>query len=170
MEAPELLQLPLLPLFQSVLLPGGFLRVLIPKAWRKSAALVSFRARGIASAWSPTSAAKAPPGPRRAVRRQALTPCSARVPQVQHLLQQQGGEVYVAAVPYFPSRSLGDEDAAEQHQLEENLDLDRLHSVGTAARVLQLLRRTEVRRRLRGGRVGAAACACSCPGVNTCTC
>ena len=33
-------RLPLLPLFDAVLLPGGFVRVHIPAAWRKSAALV----------------------------------------------------------------------------------------------------------------------------------
>eukprot|EP00887_Chlorella_sp_A99_P006545 scaffold3.g6545.t1 len=51
--------LPLLPLFDHVLLPGGFVRVHIPAAWRKSTALV------------------------------------------EHLLQRQGGEVLVAAVPYL---------------------------------------------------------------------
>jgi hypothetical protein len=33
--------LPLLPLFDHVLLPGGFLRVTIPASWRKSSALVA---------------------------------------------------------------------------------------------------------------------------------
>ena len=59
----------------------------------------------------------------------------------------------MAAVPYFPAKPLAN---SEMHQPVEgpedelngggegNLDLDRLHSVGVAARVLQLLRRTEV--------------------------
>lgn len=92
----EGLQLPLLPLFHTVLLPGGFVRVLIPDSWRKSGSLV------------------------------------------QHLLQQSGGEVYVAAVPYSLSKP-GDEDEV----VEEHLDLDKLHHTGTAARVLQLVKRTE---------------------------
>ena len=93
--ASEVLQLPLLPLFQAVLLPGGFVRVLIPQSWRKSAALV------------------------------------------QHLLSQQG-EVYVAAVPYLGK-------AADDDMVDEHLDLEKLYHTGTAARVLQLQKRTEVR-------------------------
>ncbi|GAB4821799.1 hypothetical protein N2152v2_008845 [Parachlorella kessleri] len=91
--AAEVLQLPLLPLFQAVLLPGGFVRVLIPQSWRKSAALVH------------------------------------------HLLSQQG-EVYVAAVPYLGK--VADEDMVDEH-----LDLEKLYHTGTAARVLQLQKRTE---------------------------
>lgn len=110
----ELAQLPLLPLFDHVLLPGGFVRVVVPTSWRKSAALV------------------------------------------QHLLAQQG-EVMVAAVPYTGpgGRALpGEEEEAPE---EEHLDLDRLHGCGTAARVLQLLRRTQVRGARCEGRKGLGA-------------
>ncbi|KAL4458772.1 hypothetical protein ABPG75_013637 [Micractinium tetrahymenae] len=107
-------QLPLLPLFDHVLLPGGFLRVTIPASWRKSAALV------------------------------------------EELLQAQEGEVVVAAVPYLTggAAAAGGSRAAAalQHPpgdpdelgagADPQLDLDRLYSTGTAARVLQLTRRT----------------------------
>lgn len=87
-------QLPLLPLFDHVLLPGGFLRVTIPASWHKSEALVD------------------------------------------ELLRAQAGEVVVAAVPLLADPDhLGAGDDAQ-------LDLDRLHGMGTAARVLQLARRT----------------------------
>lgn len=75
------------------------MRVLIPPAWRKSAALV------------------------------------------QHLLQQQGADVYVAAVPYMAGKTLDEGGLSE----EEHLDLEKLHHTGTAARVLQLLKRTQAR-------------------------
>ena len=98
-------ELPLLPLFDHVLLPGGFVRVHIPASWRKSTALV------------------------------------------QHLLQQQGGEVLVAAVPYMTGSDEGSPGAGqgEEAPLDETLDWSRLHAIGTAARVVQLLRRTQVR-------------------------
>lgn len=86
--------LALLPLFDHVLLPGGFLRVTIPASWHKSNALV------------------------------------------EELLQAQTGEVVVAAVPLLADP--GQVGAGDDPQL----DLDRLHSTGTAARVLQLVRRT----------------------------
>ena len=102
--------LPLLPLFDHVLLPGGFLRVTIPVDWRKSGALV------------------------------------------EQLLQQQGpGELLVAAVPYLAAgasagASDGGAPASAPEDGEESgdasLDLERLHHTGTAARVLQLVRRT----------------------------
>lgn len=115
--------LPLLPLFNAVLLPGGVVRVTIPAGWRKSTALVEL------------------------------------------LLQQQGGEVLVAAVPYLTAGSAGGGGAAgagavpaggaaggdEEGAGDDHLDLDRLHHTGTAARVLQLVRRTQVRKEKGGG-------------------
>lgn len=103
--------LPLLPLFDAVLLPGGFARVTIPASWRTSASLVEL------------------------------------------LLQQQGdADVLVAAVPFLtgkpgssaaagPDRGGGSDD---EGLADDPLDLDRLHHTGTAARVLQLARRTQV--------------------------
>ena len=121
--------LPLLPLFDHVLLPGGFLRVTIPASWRKSSALVDL------------------------------------------LLQRQGGEVLVAAVPYLTGGSSGAggskgaaaaaaalSSGAEEEGAgsgDDQLDLDRLHHTGTAARVLQLVRRTQV-----GAATAAPSCAC----------
>ena len=108
--------LPLLPLFDHVLLPGGFLRVTVPAGWRKSSALVEL------------------------------------------LLQQQAGEVLVAAVPYLTGSAGrggsafgssggtgGGGPSEEDGAGDDQLDLDRLHHTGTAARVLQLVRRTQVR-------------------------
>jgi hypothetical protein len=105
--------LPLLPLFAAVLLPGGIVRVTIPAGWRKSSALV------------------------------------------QLLLQQQGGEVLVAAVPYLsssdkrqlaaPTSNGGSGGHDEEAEGDDHLDLERLHHTGTAARVLQMVRRTQVR-------------------------
>jgi hypothetical protein len=105
--------LPLLPLFNAVLLPGGVVRVTIPAGWRKSTALVEL------------------------------------------LLQQQGGEVLVAAVPYLTAGGAGGRAASaaaavggsggdDEGGSDDHLDLDRLHHTGTAARVLQLVRRTQV--------------------------
>lgn len=93
-SARAITQLPLLPLFDHVLLPGGFLRVTIPASWHKSDALV------------------------------------------EELLQARSGEVVVAAVPLLaaPDQAGAGDDP--------QLDLDRLHGTGTAARVLQLARRT----------------------------
>lgn len=99
--------LPLLPLFDHVLLPGGFLRVTVPASWRKSSALVEL------------------------------------------LLQQQGGEVLVAAVPYLTGSTGGKGGTAvsgsgsDMNAGDEQLDLDHLHHTGTAARVLQIVRRTQ---------------------------
>lgn len=103
--------LPLLPLFDAVLLPGGFARVAIPASWQKSRALVE-------------------------------------------LLQNEAGEVLVAAVPYLTGSSgsggvvaarRGSSSDDEAGGPDVDLDLDRLHHTGTAARVLQLVRRTQVR-------------------------
>ena len=105
--------LPLLPLFDAVLLPGGVARVTIPAGWHKSGSLVEL------------------------------------------LLQQEKGEApVVAAVPYLTGKgggaaaapaSSGGGGGEEEGAGEEQLDLDRLHHTGTAARVLQLVRRTQVR-------------------------
>ncbi|KAI3436093.1 hypothetical protein D9Q98_002151 [Chlorella vulgaris] len=99
--------LPLLPLFDAVLLPGGVMRVTIA------------------------------PGTSTAL--------------VEMLLRQQGGQVLVAAVPYLRSRSGGKvaniaalaAPSSEEHGSGDHLDLDQLHSFGTAARVLQLVRHTQ---------------------------
>lgn len=104
--------LPLLPLFDAVLLPGGVMRVTIA------------------------------PGTSTAL--------------VEMLLRQQGGQVLVAAVPYLRSRSGGKvaniaalaAPSSEEHGSGDHLDLDQLHSFGTAARVLQLVRHTQARRSL----------------------
>lgn len=124
--------LPLLPLHNAVLLPGGFARVAIPASWSRSRALIE-------------------------------------------LLQQQAGEVLVAAVPYLQrggserggraagggGSSSGSEDEAGSEGAE--LDLDRLHHTGTAARVIQLTRRTQVRWALGGACAHAIFSTEHCP-------
>ncbi len=114
--------LPLLPLFDAVLLPGGFARVTIPASWRASAPLVEL------------------------------------------LLQQQGdADVLVAAVPFLTGKPSSSSSAAGGGRTEDEgladdpLDLDKLHHTGTAARVLQLARRTQVGAE-RGERRGRPDC------------
>ncbi|KDD76917.1 hypothetical protein H632_c67p0 [Helicosporidium sp. ATCC 50920] len=60
-------------------------------------------------------------------------------PLVDHLLSRKGEEALVAAIPCLSeSPPSGDEDAG-------GFNLDALHDVGTVARVVQLVRRPEVR-------------------------
>lgn len=126
--SPAAAALPLLPLFDAVLLPGGFARVTIPASWRASAALVEL------------------------------------------LLQQQGeADVLVAAVPFLTGKpTSGSSGAAgggagsdDEGLADDPLDLDKLHHTGTAARVLQLARRTQVG-------VGWAAAGCGWIGAGAC--
>jgi hypothetical protein len=76
---------------------------------------------------------------------------------LQHLLRQEGDEVLVAAVPLLPPmpgrKGCTVPPLTEEEGEEGGIDLGLLHELGTAARIVQLSRRTQVR-------LGAEAASC----------